>query len=93
MNLSRYFFLDLLQEAWYTKSMGRHPATGYLEERLRNVRKRTRKFLATENEVSLKLKKPLKHIADKKTEATRPESKGSKPFCSKYQPLFSSKYI
>ncbi|NP_001119930.1 uncharacterized protein LOC796378 [Danio rerio] len=29
-------------EAWYTPARYRHPATGYLEERLRNVRKRLR---------------------------------------------------
>lgn len=30
-------------EAWYTTSIAQHAATGYLEERLRNVRKRTAK--------------------------------------------------
>ncbi|XP_067280459.1 uncharacterized protein [Pseudorasbora parva] len=29
-------------ESWYTPGRYRHPATGYLEERLRNVRKRVR---------------------------------------------------
>ncbi|ROL41953.1 hypothetical protein DPX16_23903 [Anabarilius grahami] len=29
-------------ESWYTPGRYRHPATGYLEERLRNVRKRLR---------------------------------------------------
>ncbi|XP_071819415.1 uncharacterized protein [Apostichopus japonicus] len=37
-------------EAWYTSSIGQHAATGYLEERLRNVRKRT----AKKNHVSIR---------------------------------------
>lgn len=57
-------------EAWYTKSSGRHPATGYLEERLRNVRKRSLNFLEKNAGVlPLKLKKtstPVNKAAGKK---------------------------
>lgn len=31
------------QEAWYSQGRHHHPATGYLEERLRNIRKRIRR--------------------------------------------------
>ena len=32
--------VQFLQEAFFTKSVGKHSATGYIEERLRNVRRR-----------------------------------------------------
>lgn len=52
MSLGKTFYLHWLfsQEAWYTSSIGQHAATGYLEERLRNVRKRT----AKKNHVSIR---------------------------------------
>jgi hypothetical protein len=31
----------ILQEAWYTPGIGIHSATGWLEEKLRNVRRRS----------------------------------------------------
>lgn len=38
--LKIYLFALWLKEAFFTKSIGRHTATGYIEERLRNVRRR-----------------------------------------------------
>lgn len=37
-------FVSIIQESWYTSSVGTHCATGYLEDRLRNVRKRSPKY-------------------------------------------------
>ena len=34
------------QEAWFTRGKGMHSSSGYLEQRLRNVRKRTGKTVA-----------------------------------------------
>ena len=40
-----------LQEAWYTPGVGIHSATGWLEEKLRNVRRRSTEGKKAKSEV------------------------------------------